>query len=432
MDAQPFRLSWGQQFFDNIMVHLGAEQWREDLFIDKTANSTLSVAAVTRMLGHFLESHPILRSVIHDREPVPRQRIVNHGTVDLALHDSVAADGLDRDALVARLVPDGLPVAGALLVQGNHVSRLILRVSHRVTDWWGIELLRADLATRLGSLQNGEPLTFPGSLSPAEVVDWECSAEGRAANERALSYRSEQLAGAPPTMFPHAPLDYSGAPYWFGELRSPKLLSALSALQLRERVLPGAALAGALAVAASVATGIDHPVLHIWSANRFRREWRDYPGPLSQIGVLRVDQSAEQLLAELRSLNGAVLRAGMNSLREPPSMGAGRDQIGLNVLLTPADVSAADDLESTPEGTATFRWLSCRTEGEDLGVFILVHRSGHEVVMQLRIGVDTINRADGELLLRGMEQVILQAAGQSCMDLERFRAWWMAARAELV
>ncbi|HST47277.1 hypothetical protein [Jatrophihabitans sp.] len=412
---------------------MGEDQWRDDLFIDCPTGGSLSVAEARALIAAFIHSHPVLRSVITDQDATPRQRIVGAGSLDLVVVSGVSTSWADLDGWVPRLAPDELPVSGALVIEAAladgdpalaaAVTRIVLRVSHRAADWWGIRLLRADLAERVRAAEQGGQLEPPRrSLSPADVVAWELSPDGQAVNDQAAAYLVEQLAGAPPTMFPRAPLSYTGDRYWYGELRSTALLHALAELYRRERVLPVTAFAGALAFAAGVATGVARPVLRIWSANRFNRAWRDYPGPLSQIGVLRVEVDPDELLANWSRLNAAVLKACLHSRREPPDMGEGRDQIGLNVLLGQRDLAGAGQPAATAE--STFSWTGSRADGEDLGVFVLAYRYEDEVVVQVRIGADVISKLDTELMLRGMEWAIVHTASRDAApDLREYRTW---------
>jgi hypothetical protein len=435
-DSAAFGLSWGQRFFRNILMYMGEDQWRDDLFIDCPTNGSLSVEQATTLVGAFIAAHPVLRSVITEQEATLTQRIVGSAGLDLSLVTGVGTGWTELDGWVPRLVPDELPVSGALVVgeagvaEEAAVQRIALRVSHRAADWWGIRLLRAELAERVRAAESGQHWQPRSpSPSPAVVVEWEESAQGQKVSDQAMSYAAEQLAGAPRTMFPRAPISYTGDRYWYGELRSAALLGALSQLYRRRSVLPATALAGALSVAAGVATGVERPVLRIWSANRFDRAWHNYPGPLTQLGVLRVDLAPDDVLANWARLNAAVLKACLNSRRDPPAMSEGRDQIGLNVLLTRHDLG--EDCQPAVAGDTTFSWTGSRSAGEDLGVFVLVYRHENALVIQVRIGTDVISKQDTELMLRGMEWAIVQTASRDVPPTLRDYSNWLAG-AELV
>jgi hypothetical protein len=464
-DTAAFDLSWSQRFFRNILMRMGEDQWRDDLFIDCPTSGSLTVAEARTLIAAFIESHPVLRSVITDHDSTPQQRIVGAGSVDLAVVSGVSASWADLDGWVPRLVPDELPVGGALVIRADgavpsgptsggavsdgfvsggavsdgavsdgvvsdddpalaaRVERIVLRISHRAADWWGIRLLRADLADRVRATEQREPLDrSKRTPSPAEVVAWEQSAEGQAAQERAAAYLTEQLAGAPGTMFPGAPVSYVGDRYWYGELRSSALLAALTTLHQRQRMLPATAFAGALAMASAAATGVPRPVLRIWSANRFNPAWRNYPGPLTQIGLLRIDVAPDEVLENWSRFNAAVLKACMHSRREPPGIGQGRDQIALNMLLGQGDLAA--DGAPPVSSESTFAWTGSRADGEDLGVYLLVYRHDAELVVQVRIGVDVLSKADAELMLRGMEWIIVETADRNVApNLRDYRRW---------
>lgn len=105
---------------------------------------------------------------------------------------------------------------------------MALRLSHVVTDEWGVKLIQDDLIARLAQPSPAPPplSTDAGPTTSVDMADYEASPVGQRANDRALAYLADQLRCAPQTMFSHRPLAGEQPRYWTVEPRSRALLQA--------------------------------------------------------------------------------------------------------------------------------------------------------------------------------------------------------------
>ncbi|MFE6775104.1 non-ribosomal peptide synthase/polyketide synthase [Streptomyces sp. NPDC057702] len=173
---------------------------------------TLDVGALGAALDGLVARHEPLRTTFADRDGRASQRVHPPHPVDLARADLSATPAGEREAALEALLAReaGAPfdlARGPLLRAGlvrlaadEHV--LTLAVHHIATDGWSATVLGRDVAELYAAALAGRPPRLPElPLSYVDFAAWQ-DARATAADEAALAYWRERLAGVAPLELP--------------------------------------------------------------------------------------------------------------------------------------------------------------------------------------------------------------------------------------
>lgn len=161
-----------------------------------------------RVLAEVVRRHETLRTVFHDVDGGPVQRILPPGPFHLPVEDLSALDEGDRRARARRLAVEegGRPfdlAAGPLfrarlLRMGADEHLLLFAVHHIVSDGWSVGVLLREVRALYEAFLDGRPSPLPEL--PVQFADWAAWNRERlrgAALERHLDYWRRRLDGAP-------------------------------------------------------------------------------------------------------------------------------------------------------------------------------------------------------------------------------------------
>jgi hypothetical protein len=358
--------------------------------------------------------HEALRTVF----PAPGvQEVRAAGTLELRVHD-VPGDWRPAFAAVvwAALAEPAdptrdPPVRALAAVRGGEPCLLVLLISHAAVDAAGAAIVAADGAALLA----GQELPPPGR-QPRDQAVWEASGAGRRSHAGALAHWGRTLRRIPPAGLaePHP----DGRPGQVElRMRSAALAAALPVVSARTGAGPSTVLLAAQAVLVAGRTGRADGAIVSICGNRFRSGWRDYVGPLAQDALIpyEVGGSFADVVRQVAATALAAYRHGqfdpaelwplierVDAERGTPFA---RDVV-FNDLGAYTDVAAPP---AGPPGPTVVEPLPARTLPTRL-VLTLAGLAGGEV--DLRIHADTRYVPDPEAVLRGIERLVLDAAGR--------------------
>jgi amino acid adenylation domain-containing protein len=182
----------------------------------------VDAATLERALGEVVRRHESLRTVFHDADGAPVQRVVPPGGFSLALEDLSGVDEAERRARAWRIAVDewkrpfdlaaGPLFRARLLRLGAEEHVLVFALHHIVGDGWSLGVLIREMHALYEAFREGRPSPLPGlPLQYADYAAWQREQLRGAGMERHLAYWRERLAGAPerlelPTDHPRPPV----------------------------------------------------------------------------------------------------------------------------------------------------------------------------------------------------------------------------------
>jgi hypothetical protein len=415
---------------------------------------------ITESFAILLARHESLRTSFPPGDP-PCQRVAQSGELPI---DVYAADEsiLDVAATAGILYPDQAmrPNAATSLVGRLRAvpfaigDRELLRVAVAVSDARpkAAALACSHMIADLGSLmvigrQFTELAADPakrqvGRLShqPLDQAAAERSARGRRRAEATLRFWESQLRRIPQCMYamPADPAQ-SGEPL-SGWLFSPELAQALPSVQARTGAGPWAAIAAAMVAVLAHRTRNSGYVFRTLPSNRTEVHLRDYVGTISQVSLLAVDTSTPSFDELMHRSGTAMLRsARYGSFHQPSHQRMVRELEHLRGIRFHADSvfnnvatfdlhpdqgsSEAAGSAEPGDGAAALPetfiyWLKPPSGfNQTLLEIHLLRRMPQGLSVGLWTGDTTrVPPAEIELLLRGIERLIVAAAG-SDVDL---------------
>ena len=277
-----------------------------------------------RALAEVVRRHEALRTVFHDVDGSPAQRILPPGPFSLPVEDLSALDEAERRERTRRLTAEedarpfdlaaGPLFRARLLRMGPDEHVLLYAVHHIVSDGWSIGVLLGEMRTLYAAFLDGRPSPLPEL--PVQLADWTAWSRERlsgAALERHLDYWRRRLAGAPellelPTDHPRPAVPSfraAGVP-----VRVPgDTLRALRELAHAEGATPYMVALAAWTVLLWRYSGSDDVVVGSPVAGRTRREVEGLIGPFLNTLVLRTRLDGDPTFRELvRRVRDGVLQ----------------------------------------------------------------------------------------------------------------------------
>lgn len=310
--------TWGQQYMYEAYSTLGGSTSHIDLVLELPLAPGMTVARALDALRDLLLRHEALRTRF-DLLPDGRleQQVLDPATLEVRATSTHAADGGWEGQAGVDLLARRWPVAACLRSYDGRPAGLRLLLTHVAVDDHALGLLREDFRRILADGPAAHPAT--GSVRPRDRADAEATSQGQAVVDRSLHFIEEQLASAPPTMFPEPPRKAPAPRYRMAELVSPAGLVALRAVSARLHVFPGAVLSTVYAALLAARTGLDRCTLLYVLGNRMNREDAGYVGQLTQPTVLTLVGLDGRLESAVRSAAGLILdgtRTGRYPVRQ--------------------------------------------------------------------------------------------------------------------
>jgi hypothetical protein len=380
-----------------------------------------------------LARHEALRT----RYPtVDRQQVLADGELPIQVHRLTAEQAALGDDEIVELLVAGLRAEGVDFTAGlplrvavavTDVPRVAVVVySHMAVDFGSMALVGRQF-TELAADPAARVVGEPGH-QPLDQAAVEGSVRGRRAADAALRYWETHLRTAPQSLYPVPPPERPGEGLRTGILVSPAAGRALGHISARTRTGRQAVLLAAVCAVLSARTGIRRCVFASVSGNRFRLRLREYVGSLAQDGLLALDVDVPTFDQLVGGAARATLAANSNSMFDATRLWRIIDQVchergtaftrdfSLNDLSThfgltdeSAGVSGdvADVTAALPE--TAVHWM----ESAHFPVLLMCNPAQLAPDLMLGLTSDTryVAEAEVELLLRGVETLLVAAAG---------------------
>ncbi|GLK99170.1 hypothetical protein [Dactylosporangium matsuzakiense] len=417
-------LTWAQRFMWDVIRAAGDGPGPFDLLLVERAPAPVATADAVALVHGLLLRHPVLRTQV---QPGPAgtviQRVRPSGTVTVTVlaHGEVDVEHIRGDVPDTTFTDVCRP---AFVADESGVHCIVMRINHLAADRWGLDVIAADV--RRG-LAGGDPAAGPASPSPLDLARFEASPPGRDVLSRAVAHATALYEVVPPTMWLRAPHAPEAERFWFGRLRSARLLNAIGELVQRRRLRVAGILVGAFATVAASALGLDSAFMRTISNNRFDADWAGYPGPLAQEALMHVPL-APTVAGTMRAALPATLRALQvarydiavlqDTERDAEQRrGVEFDKLGSTLVLnlfSDLGTAPATDVAVTP---TTFTWTGS-TNFENLAVYIDAQATEQDFVLHLRLDTTRLTPAEAEAWLRAIEWTVVTAAERDVTTAE--------------
>jgi len=420
-------LSWAQRYMWRAVNLPGNDRNMDHLFSVRVSTA-MSVDVATACLGQLIERHPALRTCVEaDADGQVSQRVLGSGTIPV--HVWHAARPLGRAEILAGLpFIDGSPPLRALIVAvDGQVRSVAMRLSHIVTDEWGLQLIQADLASLVSA--PGAAARRPAALMDmVDVAGYEASEQGQFVNTRALEYAADQLKSAPQTMFPHPPLTEEKPRYWNVELRSKAMLAALNRLRSEQRLLLSVPVAGAFAAVMAARASLPTALIYVMSNNR-TASCRDFSGPLLQEAPLSIPVAGWGCAGLVQSLRIPLLEAFQNASCDPIALekrvaeiewerGVCIDKLARTATVNihhqahetldrPASAPYSRDQLKAMARSSEFARIP-RSDVDNLAFYLDVFIGASCLVLTARVDTRLVSLAESEAILSAMEDILCE------------------------
>lgn len=416
-------LTWAQQFMWDVMLAAGDGPGPFDLLLVERAPDPIPVTDAVALVRGLLLRHPVLRTeVLQTPAGTMIQRVRPSGTTAVTMlpHGEVDVDHIRGDVPSTTFTDLCRP---AIVADESGAHCIVMRINHLAADRWGLDVIAADVRS---GLAGGDPAGSGTSRSPVDVARFEGSPAGLDVLRKAVEYATALYEVAPPTMWLRSRRDPEPERFWFGELRSARLLNAIGALVRRKRLRAAGILVGAFATVAASASGLDSAFMRTISNNRFDAEWAGYPGPLAQEALVHL-ALAPTVEGTMRAALPATLRALQVARYDPQVLddterdaeqrrGVRFDKLGTTLVLnlfSEIDAAAAD-VAVTP---TTFAWTGS-TNFENLAVYLDARATERDFVLHLRVDTSLLTPAEGEAWLRAIEWTVVTAVTRDVTTAE--------------
>ncbi|MFB6887855.1 condensation domain-containing protein [Kitasatospora sp. NPDC056327] len=432
-------LSWGQHAIWKSIRWLGEESHYFNIPRAVPVPPGCPVDAVTAAVERLIHRHEALRSTFADTPAGPVQTVAGEGAAEVEVFEAgrpvPREEALELAQRLAGRAFDhatGFGMRYAVVTAGGEPVWLLLVVSHQCTDFFGIRVIEAELATLLAG---GEP--DPADWHPLDQARFQQGGEGAARGRASLDFWRRTLTRVPRSHFDFArtggPADPADPgepadPERFVRLRldSPAGAVAADLLATRCQVSTSTVLLTAAAAVVAAYSGHDTAVLQLIAGNRNEPRLRGMVGAQTEnaLFVLNVADG---------TFEDAVRRCflpGMSAYRfgeyHPPSMDAVHDEVrlhrgvGLDLSSFFNDVRMNDRWESLPETDGSAEQLAALAERSEISFIGAWPRQDAKYFVHVQYMPDTLHlflmadtaylpRPVVERLLRAMEALLVRS-----------------------
>ena len=414
-------LSWAQAYMWRAINLPGNESNMDHLFTVRV-HSAISVDTAVACFGALIERHATLRTcIVADPDGSVRQAILDSGSIPV--HVIQVSRALLQAEIAARmpLISGSPPVQALVVVTAGRVTNVAMRLSHIVSDEWGLRLIKEDLAAALA----GQPArTALAEKTSADLADYESSQAGRLANDQALGYVTDQFASAPQTMFPHRPRAASRPRYWNVELQSKALLTALARIRTEQRLMLSAPVIGTFAAIMAARASLPSALIYVMSNNR-TATWREFSGPMLQEAPVCVHLTQRGCAELVRSINVSVLNAYQHGRHDPAAVQRRVAEIELErgVFFDQLARTATVNIHAQPLAPvrepcslAQLRSMARRSKFsrtpradiDNVSFFLDVIVGTSCLVLAARVDTRLVSLAESEAILAGLEMLVCE------------------------
>ncbi|MGH3201147.1 MAG: hypothetical protein ACRDP5_03705 [Streptosporangiaceae bacterium] len=415
-------LSWAQEYMWRAINLPGNDSNMDHLFTVRV-HSVISIDTAVACFGRLIERHATLRTaIVANPDGSVKQRVLPSGSIPV--HVIGVTRGLLNSEIAAQLplISGSPPIQALVIVTAGRVTNLAMRLSHIVSDEWGVRLIKEDLAAELA-----DPLTRPArpeEKTSVDLADYESSESGRLASDRALDYIADQLARAPQTMFAHRPRAASRPRYWNVELQSKALLMALARIRTEQRLMLSAPVIGSFAAIMAVRASLPSALVYVMSNNR-TAPWQEFSGPLLQEAPICMHLSEPGCGGLVRSINVSVFNAYQRGRHDPLASWRRVEEIEFErgVFIDKLARTATVNIHPQPldrvrercslaqlramARASTFS-LTPRADIDNLGFFLDVNVGTSCLVLAARVDTRLVSLAESEAILAGMEKIVCE------------------------
>lgn len=415
-------LSWAQEYMWRAINLPGNESNMDHLF-DVRVQSEISVDTAVACFGRLIERHATLRTcIVPNPDGGVHQSVLDSGSIPA--HVIHVSRGLLHSQIAARLplISGPLPIQALVVVTTGRVTNVAMRLSHIVSDEWGVRLIREDLAAELAGTRTAT--AGPQEKTSVDLADYESSRAGRLANDRALEYVTDQLASAPQTMFAHRRITAAKPRYWNVELQSKALLMALARLRTEQRLMLSAPVIGTFAAIMAIRASLPSALIYVMSNNR-TAHWREFSGPMLQEAPVCVPVSRPGSGWSVRSIGISVFNAYQHGRHDPLAVQRRVEEIELergvsidklartatvNIHPQPLDrvreSCSLAELRSMLTSSTLVR--TPRADIDNVSFFLDVIVGASCLVLAARVDTQLVSLAESEAILAGMETIVCE------------------------
>jgi hypothetical protein len=429
-------LTWGQKAILQDM-HDSGNQFSMGGMMELPEGCTVEDAAAR--LSGLMQRHAALRMRLGtDSAGRPRQEIAGSGQIGLdilTIPDETDQAGVARytDHLLVTWPLERFdfrtdwPLRMAVLRHRDACLSLVWVLSHLVADGGAHLLLLADLMA--GQMNEAaDEQRHPDIL---DVARTEQTPQLRQLSNRAMQYWESQLRRIPAQTFgePVHQRGHEEQRYWQARFSSPAAYLAMQAIAERTGTDASRVTLAVIATAIGRATGVHPLTIKVMVNNRFRPGLANVMAPIAQNSVITIDvtdASVDEVVARAR---GATLTGGMRAYYDPDELSEltarldaergypARITCRINdqrAMIMRAD-GAAGSGEVTPErvrqklAETTLTWLGPRDNMHEQAN-ILIENQPDVVSLHMMWDLWSLTREQVEALLRGVEEVAVEAA----------------------
>ncbi|SCF00961.1 condensation domain-containing protein [Micromonospora mirobrigensis] len=431
-------LTWGQKA---IMQDMRETGWTHNVSGANPMPAGITVEQVAAQLSDLMGRHPALRMRLGtDDRGRPCQVVSASGELPLDVVD-VPDDADPADVATYAyqlghfrlLTPYDLhrdwSVRMAVVRHRGALVHRVLTLDHLVVDGTATALLMADLGlVDLAARRTPDPRT----VQLLDLGRREETPPLRRVSDRAVRHWEAHLRSIPPLTFggPGEPGGRQGRRYWHGRFSSPAAYLAVQAIARRTRTDTSRVLLAVIAVAVGRATGVSPLTAKLIVGNRFRPGFAEAIAPLSQNGVLTVDTADTTVDEVVSRARRAAVAAGKYAYYDPAQLEEltarldgerghpARVTCRINdrrvVTRRAAEEGARDDRVTADlirrRAAETFLVWDGALDHLHEQVFITVEDQPETVYLQVIFDFACFTEAQAERLLRGVEEVAVEAA----------------------
>ncbi|WUS99719.1 condensation domain-containing protein [Streptomyces sp. NBC_00708] len=425
----PGPLMWAQRLLWNDCQWMGQEAHYFNMALSVPVPDGLSHEEVMDALSRVVHRHEAFRSRITlaaDGEPL--QEVFASGSLPVLLAeaseetvDEVAARC--REELSGRSFDllDDWPARLCVVSVRRAPARVVMVLSHVFADGGATRVLSEELS----GLMRGTSWTAPAP-QPLERAAHERSAAGQRLSARSLERLEQQLRTIPQTMFPGPQLPPDQARFRRIEMRSPALTEALRRISGRDGSTTSNVLLAATALMLGVFTGNRRVAFKTILGNRSFPDLKRIVSSAVSNGMVCADLADGTFTGLVHSVAGAtradLLRSQCDPVERDRLMARVDRERGVRLDLSSffndirvfmGDRAAGPDddadLESLARGTR-LEWIGA-WDRQDAKFFFHARTLGDCDHVYAMVDTAFMPAQSAELLMRGLEKVLVRAAG---------------------